>query len=223
MLLAAAAVRLVPGLVGAANVGVTGSNAVFEDGDGDENTTIAAGDTVTWTFADAEPHTVTSDSGAFDSGQPQTGGTYQFTFNSAGTYDYYCAVHGAAGGLGMSGTITVQAAPTNTTAPSTNTPQATNTARATNTVTTRTATVEPSATGTAIPQATSTQVVIAGQTPPPPQSQVLAAEAHPVRAPSVGTGDGGSNGGSAMGVLTIALAALGAVAIACGGAVTMRR
>jgi plastocyanin len=216
LLLTAGAARLASEIVEAANVGVTGANAVFEDADGDENTAIRAGDTVTWTFADAAPHTVTSDTGAFDSGQPQTGGTYQFTFNSAGTYDYYCVVHGAAGGLGMSGTITVQAAPTNTTAPSTNTAQATNTPRATNTTTTRTPTAEPTTTGTATPAATSTPVTIAVQTAPTAHSQVLAAEARPVTAPSVGTGDGGSNGVSGVDVLTIALATAGAITMAWG-------
>ena len=79
--------------------------------------TVAAGDTVTWTVTKSidEPHSVTSgkpgaaDSGkAFDSGIKLTknGDTYSFTFPTAGEYDYYCTVHGAA----MSGHVTVVAA-----------------------------------------------------------------------------------------------------------------
>jgi plastocyanin len=33
--------------------------------------------------------------------------TYQFKFDTPGTYQYYCAVHGSPG-AGMSGTVTVQ-------------------------------------------------------------------------------------------------------------------
>jgi hypothetical protein len=61
-----------------------------------------------------EPHSVTSgkpgaaDSGkAFDSGivLAKNGDTFSFTFATAGEYDYYCTVHGAA----MSGHVTVLA------------------------------------------------------------------------------------------------------------------
>jgi plastocyanin len=34
--------------------------------------------------------------------------TYSFTFNAAGTYDFYCSNHGGPGGFGMSGTVTVE-------------------------------------------------------------------------------------------------------------------
>jgi plastocyanin len=73
--------------------------------------TIAAGTTVTWTWTGtALQHNVVP-----DATQPTTSGTpvngphtYDFTFNTPGTYLYYCSNHGAAGGIGMSGTITVQ-------------------------------------------------------------------------------------------------------------------
>jgi plastocyanin len=35
--------------------------------------------------------------------------TYSFTFNTPGTYHYHCQAHGGAGGVGMSGTVTVRA------------------------------------------------------------------------------------------------------------------
>jgi plastocyanin len=65
------------------------------------------GATVTWTFDGASPHTVTADDGSFDSGILAQGSTFTMTFQDAGTYAYYCALHGAAGGVGMSGTIVV--------------------------------------------------------------------------------------------------------------------
>jgi plastocyanin len=68
------------------------------------NVTISAGGTVTWTWAGANSHTVTSNTGAFDSSPPKTSGTFSFTFPTAGTFPYHCLVHG----LVMSGTVTVQ-------------------------------------------------------------------------------------------------------------------
>lgn len=55
--------------------------------------TVAVNTTITWTNKDAVPHTVTSDSGVFDSGTISTNGTFSFTFTSAGTYSYHCVIH----------------------------------------------------------------------------------------------------------------------------------
>ncbi len=71
---------------------------------------VRVGTKVTWTNNETSnvPHTVTSGSvgapsGMFDSGTVNQGGNYQFTFNTAGTFNYYCRIHGAA----MTGTVTV--------------------------------------------------------------------------------------------------------------------
>jgi len=72
--------------------------------------TVAAGQTVTWTNNDQVIHTVTADSGsvdAFDSGDVPGSGTYTHTFQTAGTYGYYCRYHGSMTG-GMRGTIVVR-------------------------------------------------------------------------------------------------------------------
>lgn len=66
--------------------------------------TVTAGTKVTWTNADATPHTVTSDTNVFESGTLQDGGTFSFTFDSPGTYPYHCAIH-----PDMVATITVTA------------------------------------------------------------------------------------------------------------------
>jgi plastocyanin len=57
--------------------------------------TIGVGTTVTWTNYDTAPHTVTVSSGPvkFNSPTLQKGDTYTYTFTTAGTYSYYCAVH----------------------------------------------------------------------------------------------------------------------------------
>ena len=73
--------------------------------------TVAVGGTVTWTWATTEalPHSVQSTgTPSFTSSGIQTGpgNTYQFTFTTAGTYQYDCAVHGQM----MTGTIVVLAA-----------------------------------------------------------------------------------------------------------------
>ena len=55
--------------------------------------TVAVGTTVKWTNKDGITHTVTSDSGAFDSGNISANGAYSFMFMTAGTYNYYCTIH----------------------------------------------------------------------------------------------------------------------------------
>lgn len=79
-------------------VGVNGAAA---------SATVAPGDTVRWTWTDALPHSVTSESGSqenFDSGILTGLGTeFSFTFNQTGSNDYRCDVHS-----NMFGTITVE-------------------------------------------------------------------------------------------------------------------
>ena len=82
-----------------------------------KDVTVSAGDTVTWTVTKSigEAHSVTSgkvgdaDAGSkFDSGITLTdnGQTFQQTFDTPGTYDYFCTVHPAE----MTGVIMVEAA-----------------------------------------------------------------------------------------------------------------
>lgn len=68
--------------------------------------TIQAGQAVCWTWDTGLSHTVTADDGSFNSGSPMPAGTFQVTFPNAGTFGYYCIVHGSKTG-GMRGTITV--------------------------------------------------------------------------------------------------------------------
>jgi len=54
---------------------------------------VAVGATVTWTNADSTAHTVTSDTGAFDSGPLAPGASFSQTFTTAGTFTYHCQIH----------------------------------------------------------------------------------------------------------------------------------
>lgn len=63
---------------------------------------VKVGEKVTWTNQDSVTHTVTSDTGAFDSGSVANGGTFSFTFTKEGTFPYHCNIH-----TSMTGQVTV--------------------------------------------------------------------------------------------------------------------
>ncbi len=57
------------------------------------NIQVRAGTTVTWTNQDNVPHSVTFKNGMKDSGLLSQGQSFSYTFNTPGTYQYYCTVH----------------------------------------------------------------------------------------------------------------------------------
>ena len=86
-------------------VGPNGNNLVFMP----SSVTIHPGDQVKWTWG-SSGHSTTSGSpgmpnGIWDSGVINSGSTFTHTFNSVGTFPYYCTVHG--GCCGMVGTVSV--------------------------------------------------------------------------------------------------------------------
>src|SRR6476620_1272628 len=104
--------------------------------------TINVGDQVRWTWA-SDGHSTTSGSpgmpnGIWDSGIHNHGATFTHTFNSAGTFPYYCTPHG--GCCGMVGTVTVVTASSTTTPRPTSTPTPAPTPTPTPIVTTKPAT-----------------------------------------------------------------------------------
>ena len=106
-------------LVGVAGPAMAASVGIVDNAFGPKVVTIKVGESVTWSSSGANPHTVTSDGGAFDSSPscPTTlssclhnGDSYSHTFSSIGTFPYHCKIHGAAGGIGMAGVVVVTAA-----------------------------------------------------------------------------------------------------------------
>lgn len=74
-----------------------------------DTVTIAPGGTVTWEVSSSLPHTITAEDGSFDE-SVSDGDTFEHTFDEAGTYAYYCEIHGGPDGVGMAGTVVVEAA-----------------------------------------------------------------------------------------------------------------
>lgn len=88
-----------------------GANEVWMEGNSFNvsNLEVEAGTTVTWTNKSDVNHTVTSgargdtDAGElFDSGSIAPGGSFSFTFEDAGSYEYFCDFHS-----GMDAEVTV--------------------------------------------------------------------------------------------------------------------
>ncbi len=175
----AAFVLLVTGPASAATVTVASINFQFQP----ESRSVNVGDVVRWTFA-GEPHTVTSGApgaldGRFDSGIKDPGGSFQVTFDNAGTFPYFCQIHPEQ----MVGTIVVQAAATSApTATPTTQPTATPTTQPTVKPTaspTARATARPTAAPTAAPSEAPTSVPTQKPSVPP----TAAAASSPSAAP----------------------------------------
>jgi amicyanin len=67
--------------------------------------TVKIGTAVTWLNKDDIPHTVAAKTRVFKSKALDTNDSFSFTFNEAGTYEYFCSLHPH-----MTGTIVVQSA-----------------------------------------------------------------------------------------------------------------
>ena len=81
---------------------------ISENSFGPATITVTAGTTLRWVNRGNAVHTVTSGTrgnpdGMFNSGDMTNGNTFQYTFNTVGTYQYYCAYH-----VGMDGVVIVQ-------------------------------------------------------------------------------------------------------------------
>jgi plastocyanin len=69
------------------NVGIENFNFIGAD------LTVRAGTTVVWTNHDDVEHTVTASDNSFSSSSIPTDGQFSYTFNTPGTYSYFCAIH----------------------------------------------------------------------------------------------------------------------------------
>jgi plastocyanin len=92
------------------DVGAGGGNTFVDRQSSSSTSTIAVGDTIQWVWVSGI-HSTTSgtctttctEDGIWDSGQG-SGMTFSHTFTQAGTFPYFCEVHGAM----MQGTVIVQ-------------------------------------------------------------------------------------------------------------------
>ncbi len=71
----------------------------------DDTLAVTAGDSVTWTNADPVPHTVTSDTGLWASGDIAAGARFSMRFTTPGSHGYHCEMHPS-----MRGTVIVKSA-----------------------------------------------------------------------------------------------------------------
>ena len=69
-----------------------------------QETRVTAGAPLIWANEDWAPHTVTAETGSFDSGRLDEGATFQHVFTEPGTYSYLCTFH-----PGMVGKVVVDA------------------------------------------------------------------------------------------------------------------
>ncbi|MDP9440888.1 MAG: cupredoxin family copper-binding protein [Actinomycetota bacterium] len=64
---------------------------------------VKAGTEVTWTNQDTAAHTVTADDKSFDSKNMDKDATFKHRFDTAGTFEYFCAIHNY-----MTGSVVVE-------------------------------------------------------------------------------------------------------------------
>jgi len=64
---------------------------------------VSVGTTVSWLNNDSTTHTSTANNGTWASPNIAPGGRFNFTFSTAGSFQYHCAIH-----PGMVGTVNVQ-------------------------------------------------------------------------------------------------------------------
>lgn len=83
------------GMGGTGSKGSPGTNEVWIQGMAftPSTITVTAGTTITWTNNDGVAHTVTSNTGLFESGSISNNGTYSHLFTTVGTFPYHCAIH----------------------------------------------------------------------------------------------------------------------------------
>ena len=69
--------------------------------------TVSVGTIIIWFNAGEFEHSATADDAAWDTGVYSAGEQASITFDTPGTFPYYCLLHGTPGGNGMAGTVIV--------------------------------------------------------------------------------------------------------------------
>lgn len=97
--IAAGTAIFLSGIVHAADIKADIKGMAFNPG----TITIAVGDTITFTNRDGAPHTATAKDGSFTTATLRKNKSETLSFNTAGTYAFFCKIH-----PGMKGTIVVK-------------------------------------------------------------------------------------------------------------------
>jgi plastocyanin len=110
------AIALVGGLITACSGSGTDTTAAPDDGGNGASAeitiadftfsgaeSVSVGDTVEVTNNDSVGHTWTASDETFNSGTLASGDSFEFTFDEAGEFDYFCQIHPT-----MTGSITVE-------------------------------------------------------------------------------------------------------------------
>jgi plastocyanin len=90
---------------GQAQIAAAASVSVGDNFFSPASVSVAVGDTVSWRNNGQAQHSATANNGSFDTGVFGPGQSRSHTFNSAGTFSYFCTVHGQS----QSGTVRVLA------------------------------------------------------------------------------------------------------------------
>jgi LPXTG-motif cell wall-anchored protein len=93
-----------------AGVAMAADVSMLDDDFSPAQISIAVGESVTFANQGDRPHTATADDGSFDTGSVDPAASAEVTFDTAGTFPFYCQFHGGPGGDGMAGVITVTGA-----------------------------------------------------------------------------------------------------------------
>jgi plastocyanin len=83
----------------------TASVIIFDNGYNPTSVRVAPGGTVTWVWTGNNAHGVTFDDGTIAASTIQSVGTYTVRFPRAGSFSFFCTVHGR---TVESGTVTVE-------------------------------------------------------------------------------------------------------------------
>ena len=104
LVVAVLSLLLVPAVIaqGGANVDVIDNEFV------PSSVTIQAGETVTWSRQEGF-HNVRADDGSWGNTPGDDWTTFEHTFTTAGTYEYYCEVHSEPDDTDMNGVVIVEA------------------------------------------------------------------------------------------------------------------
>jgi plastocyanin len=181
-------------------------NASADGGFQPPNRTVKVGDTITWHSTDGNPHNVHADDGGFpDVPFGPTDGRHKFTAGQVGAHPYHCTIHET-----MTGSVTVEPAPTTTTKKPT-------------TTTTRPTTTSTRASTTSSSSTSSSSSSTSSSTSSSSSSSTTSTTFGGIDESAVTVKEKGGGGGGGPGTLLALVGLAGGIFLIIGGLVLTRR